>query len=83
MNMRQKIESIFEEFRIFDDITTSLDIFESSISDFDLDFFNDFDINRWRFGNEEQNESELECYLKNSLMILSEKKMNKSFDILK
>ena len=46
MNMKQKTESIFEEFRISDDMTISLDIFESSMFDFDLDLFNDFDISQ-------------------------------------
>ena len=53
MNIRQKIESIFEKFRISDDMTASLDISESPMSDSDHDLFNNFDINRWRFGNEE------------------------------
>lgn len=82
MSMKQKTESMFEKFRISDDVTASLDIPESSMSDSNLDLFEDFDISRWRFGNEEQIESELERYLKSSLMILQGKEVNKSFDVL-
>ena len=45
--MRRKAESMFEEFRISDDMATSLDISESPVSDSDLDLFKDFDISQW------------------------------------
>jgi len=80
--MKKKTESMFEEFRIFEDVAASLDISESPISDSDLDLFKDFDISRWRFGNGEQTESELERYLKSPLMVLQGKVANKSFDVL-
>ena len=80
--MKQKTESMFEEFRISDDVAAPLDISESPMSDSDLDLFNDFDISRWRFGNGEQSESELERYLKSPLMVLPGKEANKSFDVL-
>ena len=73
---------MFEEFRISDDVVTSLDISEFPVSDSDLDLFKDFDISRWRFGNGEQSESELECYLKSPLMVLQGKEANKLFDVL-
>jgi hypothetical protein len=69
MGIKRKTESMFEEFRISNDMTTPLDISESPMSDSDLDLFNDFDISRWRFGNGEQSESELERYLKSPLMV--------------
>jgi len=63
-------------------MATSLDISESPVSDSDLDLFKDFDISQWRFGNGEQSESELECYLKSPLMVLQGKEVNKLFDVL-
>ena len=47
VDMRWKTESMFEEFRISDDVAAPLDISESPMSDSDLDLFNDFDISRW------------------------------------
>ena len=52
------------------------------MSDSNLDLLEDFDISRWRFGNGEQSESELERYLKSPLMVLQGKVANKSFDVL-
>ena len=43
--MKQKTESMFEKFRISDDVTASSDISEFSIFNFDFDLFNDFNIN--------------------------------------
>ena len=59
-------------------LTSPLDISKSPMSDSDRDLFNDFDISQWRFGNGEQSESELECYLKSLLMVLPGKEANKS-----
>ncbi len=80
--MRRKTESMFEEFRISEDVAASPNISESSMSDSNLDLFEDFDVSRWRFGNGEQSESELERYLKSPLMVLQGKEANKSFDVL-
>jgi hypothetical protein len=80
--MKRKTESMFEEFRISDDVVGSLDIPESSMSDSELDLLEDFDISRWRFGNGEQSESELEPYLKSPLMVLHGAMANKTFDVL-
>ena len=43
--MKQKTESMFEEFRISDDVA-ALDISEPSMSDSNLDLFEDFDISQ-------------------------------------
>lgn len=80
--MKQKTESMFEEFKISGDVAPSVDIPESSMSDSDLDLIEDFDISRWRFGNGEQIESELERYLKSPLMVLHGTMANKTFDVL-
>jgi hAT family C-terminal dimerisation region len=80
--MRRKTESMFEEFRTSDDVAASADISESSMSDSNLDLLEEFDISRWRFGNGEQSESELERYLKSPLMVLPGKEANASFNVL-
>lgn len=79
--MKQQTESMFEEFKN-EDVATPVDISEPLMSDSDVDLFEDFDINRWRFGNGEQRTSELERYLKSPLMILQGTTANKSFNVL-
>jgi hypothetical protein len=79
--MRQKTESMFEEFRLSHDAATSADILKSPSRNVNL--IDDFDINEWRFGGVMVPKvSELQQYLKSPLLILWGKVANKEFDVL-
>ena len=73
---------MFEEFRLFFNVETSVNISDSP-SPSDIDIIDDFDINQWRFGGlKVPKESELQRYLKSPLMILPGKVANNNFDVL-
>ena len=82
--MRKKVEMMYEEFRIDDDVAASLPMVDSQQSKKRKaeDNDDDFDIITHRFGKDEVVQDELESYLKSPPLTLLTKEVNLSFDLI-
>src|SRR6266516_5954436 len=82
--MRKKVEMMYEEFRIDDDVAASLPMVDSQQSKKRKaeDNDDDFDIIGHPFGKDEVVQDELESYLKSPPLTLSTKEVNLSFDLI-
>jgi hypothetical protein len=83
--MKDKMESMFREFESSKDVAASSEKSQPSASSQKYTqklMIPDWDIDVWRFGEGEKDESELDRYLKAPLLVLKDQDANDQFDPL-